>query len=128
MSLRDQIINASDCQRQAVEVTEWTTPEQKAAGQVCTVYVRNITAAELDSWQCETYVANGGNVEVNRENIRCRLLIRSLVDEAGQRIFADNEAHLLGAKNTKVVERLYKVAEKLNAVTSAEVEELAKNS
>jgi hypothetical protein len=118
MSLRDQIVNASDCQREAVKVPEWN----------CTVYIRNMTAHDLDSWQCETYETNGTDVKVNRQNIRSRLLVRCIVDEDGKRVFKDEEAHELGAKNTKVIERLYKVAEKLNAVTAKDVEDLAKNS
>ena len=118
MNLKDQIVNSTDCNRQSVEVPEWG----------CTVYVRNLTAQDLDSWQCETYVTKGTNVDVNRQNIRCRLLVRALVDEAGDRIFSNEEADLLGAKNTRVIDRLYKVAEKLNAVTPGDIEELAKTS
>jgi hypothetical protein len=117
MSLRDKIIGAADCKREAVTVPEWD----------CTVYVRNLTAQELDGWQCETYAMNGSDVVVNRRNIRCRLLVRCLVDDTGQRVFADEDADVLGAKSTKVVERLYKVAERLNAVTAQDVEALAKN-
>jgi hypothetical protein len=118
MNLRDQIVAAADCVREAVEVPEWN----------CTVYVRSIIAQDLDSWQAETYVYKEGDVATNLANIRGRLLVRCLVDEAGQRIFADNEAALLGAKSTQVIDRLYKVAQRLNAVTSKDVEELAKNS
>jgi hypothetical protein len=118
MNLRDQIVAAADCVREAVEVPEWN----------CTVYVRSIIAQDLDSWQAETYLYKDGDVATNLANIRGRLLVRCLVDEAGQRIFADNEAALLGAKSTQVIDRLYKVAQRLNAVTSKDVEELAKNS
>ncbi|HWE95756.1 MAG TPA: hypothetical protein VG269_17460 [Tepidisphaeraceae bacterium] len=117
MNLRDIINNAVDCQREAVPVPEWD----------CTVYIRSVTAAEIDSWQCETYAVNGSNVEVNRKNIRARLLARCLVDEAGQRAFTDEQAEELGTKNNRVIERLYKIAEKLNAVTAKDVEDLAKN-
>jgi hypothetical protein len=117
MSLRDQINAATDCHREAIEVPEWN----------CTVYIRSITAAEIDSWQDETYQLNGASVEINRQNIRARLVARCLVDETGQRAYADDQAHELGAKNNKVIERLYKVAERLNAVTTKDVEDLAKN-
>jgi hypothetical protein len=119
MSLRDQINSADDCARECMTVTEW--------GGI-TVYIRSITAAEIDSWQDETYQLNGANVTVNRANIRARLLARCLVDEHGERAYTDAQAEELGAKNNRVVERLYKVAERLNAVTAADVEDLAKNS
>jgi hypothetical protein len=93
----------------------------------CTVYIRSITAQELDSWQAETYQLNGTNVETNMTNIRARLVARCLVDEHGERAFTNEQAHELGAKNNQVVERLYKVATKLNAVTKKDVEDLAKN-
>jgi hypothetical protein len=119
MNLRDQINGADDCAREAVTVREW--------GGV-TVYIRSITAAEIDSWQDETYQLNGTDVKVNRANIRARLLARCLVDENGERAFTDDQAEELGAKNNKVVEKLYKIAERLNAVTAEDVTNLAKNS
>jgi hypothetical protein len=117
MSLRDQINAAVDYVRETVEVPEWNA----------TVYIRSITAAEIDSWQDETYQLNGTDLKVNKKNIRARLLARCLVDADGQRVYADDEADELGAKNNKVVERLYLVAQRLNAVTNKDVEDLAKN-
>jgi hypothetical protein len=117
MTLRDQINSSLDCEREEVTVPEWK----------CTVFVRSITAAEIDSWNTETYKMNGTDVQVNQQNIRARLLARCLVDEAGQRAFSDEQAHELGSKNNKIVEKLYKIAQRLNAVTSEDVENLAKN-
>ena len=118
MSLKDTINAAQDFKREAVIVPEWGV----------TVYIRSITAAEIDSWQDETYKLNGKDVKLNRQNIRARLLARCLVDEVGTRVYEDHEADELGKKNNQVVERLYKIAERLNAVTAGDVEELAKNS
>lgn len=118
MSLRDQINAADDLELEAVEVPEWN----------CTVFVRNITGDEIDAWQAETYQVNGINVLVNKKSLRARLLVKCLVDETGQRIYADDQAEELGAKNNKILVRLYEVAERLNAVTKKDVEDLAKNS
>jgi hypothetical protein len=119
VGIKDQIISTADCQREEVHVPEWD----------CTFYIRSITAQEIDAWQCETLTYDKDrNVVINRQNVRSRLLVRCMVDEAGQRIFADNEALLLGSKNNKVVERLYKIAERLNAVTEEDIKELSKNS
>jgi hypothetical protein len=61
-------------------------------------------------------------------NVRAKLVVRSVVDEDGNRVFRDQDAPALGEKSAAVLDKLYDVASRLSKVTQEDVEELAKNS
>lgn len=122
MDLKSKILAAVDLPTEAVHVKAWD----------CTVHVRTMTGKERDAWEVEQFKVSRnaeGAVEVkaNEDNVRARLLARVLVDEDGQRIFTDDEAVDLGRKSAAVLEHLYGVAQRLNAISRADIAELAKN-
>ena len=51
-----------------------------------------------------------------------------MIDESGQRLFTDEEADLLGAKSGAALDRVFAIAQKLNGLSGADVEEFSKNS
>lgn len=108
MSLRDQILQASDLPREAITVPEW--------GGV-TVYVRTMTAAERDLFDAS--LSSGQSGQRDFGNVRARLLVLALVDEAGERLFADTDAAALGAKSSLALTRLFAVASRLNGIGQA---------
>ena len=112
MSLKDEIMSAVDLPIETVEVPEWKT----------TVYMRGMSASERDQWEMGLY--EGKN---KMENIRARLVVLTLCDELGLRIFKNEEADLLGKKNAKVINRLFEIAQRLSAIGQKDVEELSKN-
>lgn len=116
MELKAVILAAEDLPRRAVEVPEWG----------CTVWVRGQRADERDAFESENFVGPEG--EFNRRNLRARLLVRTLVDEQGQRLFSDAEAVELGGKSGAVLDRLYAVALELSGMRKKDVDELEKNS
>ena len=115
---KDQILAADDLKSQKVATPEW-------GGEVI---VKTLTGEERDSLEAAIVSSNGKSVVQNRENIRAKLLVRSLVDEQGQRLFTDTEVSALGRKSGKVLDRLFDIATDLSKVTPSDVEELAKNS
>lgn len=116
MSLKDTILGAVDRPSQAVEVLEWG----------CTVMVRTLSGAERDAFESETFEAKG---RINKQNIRARFLALCLCDAEGNRIFTTAEdAKKLGEKSAAVLDRLFEIAQKMNGLTQADVDELAKNS
>ena len=115
---KDQILAADDLKSQQVATPEW-------GGEVI---VKTLTGEERDSLEAAIVSSNGKSVVQNRENIRAKLLVRSLVDEHGQRLFTDTEVSALGRKSGKVLDRLFDIATDLSKVTPSDVEELAKNS
>ena len=113
MSLREQILETNDLPLEAVEVPEWKT----------TVYMRGMTAIERDHWELSIYEAKG----IKMENIRARLVVLTICDENGNRLFNDDEVEKLGKKNAKVINRLFEIAQRLSGIGSKDVEELGKN-
>jgi hypothetical protein len=63
-----------------------------------------------------------------QDGMRAKLLVKCLVDEAGERLFTDQDAPALGAKNGAVIDRLYDVAARLSGLSEEEKAELEGNS
>ena len=115
---RDSILNAEDLKKELVKVPEWDGE----------VYVRCMTGTERDAFEAEAYTIKGKNVEMNRENFRARLLVRVLVDDKNERLFADVDMAALGAKSAKTLDKLFAVAMRINGLSRDDVEDLTKNS
>lgn len=112
------ILAASDLKTEDVEVPEWGG----------TVRVRSFTGRERDAFEAGMVRGDGKDRKVDLTNMRARLVGLTVIDEAGQRIFTDEEVDLLGAKSGAALDRVFAVAQKLNGLSGADVEELAKNS
>lgn len=110
---RDAILGASDLPVEEVEVPEWGG----------SVFLRSMTGSERDQWEMRIH----NNGPENISNIRASLLVLTLVDKDGNRLFKDKDIEALGAKSSSVLSRLFDVARKLNALSSDDVEELAGN-
>jgi hypothetical protein len=109
----EQILAVDDLGLLKVNVKEWGDE----------VYIRVMTVGELDAYQREWV----GKKETGVDNFRAKFLARCLCDQAGQRLFPDDQIHKLAGKSAKVVCRLFDMAAKHNAITEKDVEELAKN-
>lgn len=121
---RDGILGAVDVQTEKVFVKEWGDD----------VIVRGLTGDELDAYQGSirqfrrTLDGKGMEPVLVHEGMRAKLLVRCLVDEAGERLFRDGDASELGAKNGAVIDRLYDVASRLSGLSEDEQEALEGNS
>lgn len=114
---KDQILAAEDLVTEDVEVPEWGG----------TVRVRMMTGAERDSFEDSLTQTKGKNVKTNLANLRARLVARTVVDEAGKRMFTDAEAGVLGQKSAAALDRVFEAARRLNGMTEADVEELTED-
>jgi hypothetical protein len=113
MSLKDLILAADDTSLVPVEVSEWRT----------TVYIKGMSGTDRDAFESETFSAG----KVNGSNVRARLLVKTLCDDKGKRLFEDADAEKLGAKNGAVLGRLFDAARKANGMSPGDVAELEKN-
>jgi len=118
MLTRDQILGLDDLKTETVNVPEWGGA----------VIVRSMTAADRDEYEQSMVNSRGADEKGNMRNIRARLIICTAVDESGKRLFTDADIDLIGAKAARAVNRVFKVAARLNALTSDDVDDLAKNS
>lgn len=114
---RDQILEANDLNTETVAVPEWGGD----------VIVSAMTGEARDAWEQSLVTAEGGKARTNLANIRARLVVATVVDEAGNRVFSDADITFLGRKSGAALERVCKAAQRLNALTAEDVEQLKGN-
>lgn len=114
--LRERILGAEDLPLVAVEVVEWNE----------TVWVKPMSAAGRDAFESAVSDDNG---EVDKRNFRAKLVVRCVVDpETGVRVFKDDDAKALGAKNALPLNRIFEAAAKASGLSPDDVEKLEGNS
>ena len=115
---KSAILAAADLKTEDVDVPEWGG----------SVRVRSFTGRERDDFEASMVRGDGKDRKVDLTNMRARLVGLTVIDETGQRLFSDDEIDLLGAKAGAALDRVFAVAQKLNGLSSDDVEELTKNS
>ncbi|HEV8642171.1 MAG TPA: hypothetical protein VGV13_13810 [Methylomirabilota bacterium] len=115
---RAALLAASDRPTEEVWVPEWGSH----------VRIRTITAGDRDAFDAGTYQVRGKDVQVNRVNLRARLVALCAVDAAGERLFTDEDVAALAAKGARAIDRLFEAAQRLNGLTQKDIEDLAGNS
>ena len=118
MLTREQILQCDDLPKETVKVPEWGGA----------VRVRSFTGRERDAFEASMVRGEGKDRKVDLTNMRARLVGLTVIDEGGQRLFTDEEVDLLGAKSGAALDRVFAIAQKLNGLSGADVEELTKNS
>lgn len=111
MLTRDSILAAKDFDFQDVEVPEWGG----------TVRLRGLSAAERDNF--EATLAQTQDLS----NLRSRLVVLSLVDDEGNRLFKDSEAKELGEKNALVIMRLFEIVRDLSGMADEDLQDAQGN-
>lgn len=112
------ILKASDLQFEDVEVPEW-------GGKV---RLRSLSGRDRETWENYVYHLTAKPPEErNLGDFRARLLVLALVDAKGNRLFNDDEVHLLAEKNAQVLQRLFERAQRLSGIGQAELEAAEKN-
>ncbi len=96
------------------------TPEWEPAG-VPSVWIRGWTAKERDKFDVDFG-------DVNKVNIRARVVVRYVFDDSGTRIFSDDDAAALGEKNSVVINRLFEAVTRLAGITKEAGDTALKNS
>jgi len=115
---RDAILNVNDIKIQEVDVPEW-------GGKVL---VKTLSGAERDSFEASIVTGVGVNAKMSTENIRAKLVVRSIVGEDGKRFFSDSDAEILSKKSAAALDRIFAVASKLSGVGDDEIKDMVKNS
>lgn len=87
--------------------------------------LRGMTGQERDDFEASLQVGSGAP---NLANLRARLLVRSLCDEGGKRLFDDDDADALGELPASILDPLFAVAQKLSGIGKSDIAELLGNS
>lgn len=114
---KDAIIASQDLPYEDVSIPEW-------GGKV---RVRLLTGEEIDSYHASMFEVKDGKIIQNRDNFRSKLLVRCLCDGEGKRLFNESELKVLSAKSGTVLNKLYVIASRVNALDEGVSEELEKN-
>lgn len=116
---KDQILEASDLKTETVTVAEWGGD----------VIVRTMTGTDRDAFESSLVTLDaGGKAVQNLDNMRVKLLVMTLVDDAGNRLFDAGDIAMLGRKSSGAIERVYAVAARLNGIGAKAEADAAKNS
>lgn len=115
---KEQILRVKDIETRTVHVPEWGGD----------VMVRGMTGIERDQFESKILDQSGKKAKVNLQNARARLVAITVVDEAGDRLFTENEVVLLGTKSATALSRVYDVAAALSGISDEDIEELLGNS
>ena len=112
----DDILKSPDIgEIKTIKVPEW-------GGEVC---VKVMSGAERDRWEIMQTTALRKNPA--SANIRAGLCAVTLCDEKGQRLFTDFQIEELGKKSSIALDRIFAVAQRMNKLSNADLEELEKN-
>lgn len=123
LATREDILNANDEITEIVEVPEWGV----------SVRVKALTGTERDRYEASGLIWGKGDkgeptvTGMNPENMRARLVAKSLVDDTGLLLFSEKDVVALGGKNAAVLNRLFDVARRLSGLSTEDVEALVAN-
>lgn len=113
MLTRDQILAAQDMSIERIDVEAW-------GGTVC---VRMLSGRERDRF--EQWVSSGAGQP--RDNIRARLASLTICDDAGQRVFTDDDVLALGDKSSAALDIVCAAAMRINGLDGNAFETAKKN-
>jgi hypothetical protein len=111
---REQILAAQDLRREKVAVPEWGGD----------VFVKALTGLERDGFDMSLI---GADRKADLLGARAKLAVRCIVDENGERLFSDDDVPHLAAKSATALERIGRVAQRLNGMGDAELEDIKGN-
>lgn len=111
---KTSILSVLDHRTRTVPVPEW-------GGDVC---IRSMSQNQRDRFLSEVVDAEGKSIKAN---IKTKLLVHTLCDEQGKRLFDDGDMEALGERNADVLERLFLIAKDLNGFTDKTDTEALKN-
>lgn len=114
MLSREQILAADDRRRDLVEVPEWGG----------SVYVTVMSGTARDDW--EAWLV-GQRKDGTISNARAHLVVATVVDETGARLFSLEDVVALGQKSSTALDRLVAVARRLNKLGDQAIEDAEKN-
>lgn len=108
---RDSILKADDLPREEVQVPEWGG----------SVLVRTMSGSERDRFEAN-------HLKNPDRDVRARLAVATVCDEAGKPLFSEADVATLGTKSAAALDRILPVAMKLNGIGKRDIEELEGNS
>ena len=114
---KEQILQIEDLPFEDVEIPEWDGM----------VRVRTMTGTERDAFEESIVDFKNKDRKTNFQNLRAKLVAKTVIDENGNLLFTDEDVIKLGKKSAKALDRIFEVAQRLNGLGQKDIEELTKN-
>src|SRR5215472_16588203 len=114
---KDAILAKDDLPVEELFVPEWND----------TVRVRALSGRDRDELEMSMLVERDGEMVRDAANGRAKIAVRALVDESGNRIFANGDANELGKKSGAALDRIMDVAARLSKLGEEQIKETAEN-
>lgn len=112
---RKAILEAGDIASEEVDVPEWGG----------SVLITTMSGMQRDAWEQSLIVPGTRKTDVS--NVRAKLVAACAVDDDGAPLFTAADVEALGRKSATALERLAKVAQRLNGLTEQALEEARGN-
>ena len=90
------------------------------------VIVKGMTAKERDQYETSFIVQKNGKRNFNLIDARAKLVMLTVVDEKGDRLFEASDVSRLSGMPASVIDKLFTVAQKLSGISDEDVEDLGK--
>jgi hypothetical protein len=110
---RTHILEVRDCKAEPLAVSEWGG----------TVWIKSMSGAERDAFRTAITDAPPGDVG----RFTAALLVLTLVDEAGVKLFELADVDALAAKSASVLDRVAKEAMRVNGMSEVATDDAIKN-
>ena len=85
------------------------------------IIISEMTGAARENWE------NSIEEKGKRTNLRAKLLVASIVDESGNRLFTFDDVEAVSKLPFSIVEKLCDISSKLNGFTAEEIDKAEKN-
>lgn len=123
MLTRDQILGIDDLRTEVLSIEGWKGD----------VKIREATALERDEYEEAILVPqldadNRPSLKPDFRNAKAKLIVKCMIDDAGDRIFKDSDAEALGKKSGRAVDQIFQAIRRLSGMTIESKKELEKNS
>jgi hypothetical protein len=92
------------------------------------VIVQGMSGTERDAWERSLIVGRGRKRDVNTENVRAKLAVRCIVNDAGEREMTDADAEAFGQLRVDWLNPIYEASQRVCGVSDEDVAELKKRS
>jgi len=113
MLTRAAILATEDIKSQVVQVPEWGGA----------VLVKGMTGTMRDKWE----ISVSSDAKATTTNARAKLVVCSVVDDAGTPIFTDADIEALGNKSGAALTRVAEVAMRLSGLRTQDLDDAVKN-
>jgi hypothetical protein len=115
---RDLILQAEDIELAPLVVPAWKDKD----GNAITVYIKQMSGKDANEYLTTVNEENGGY-----DNRNAKILISTLCDANGDKLFTKNDIDELQKKNSRVLNWIVEKSLEINVKSADALEELAKN-